>query len=345
MNEFKWEIFLKYLCAFTAITLLYIVIRRYGLLVQFDKSLEVLITINGIFSAILTTFLFARLNSIKEEKSKYKELAIKFSRKITDLRRIFYELTNYHLVWQNEEATKKLLDTGKYRTINYYDYKMMSISDYIPANKDLISEFKRDKKYSDTSSEMYLSMISLVENRLQCRKLDNALYNNNALYNDYESEDTIYNIEVIKKILEVEQLSRLSYNLERFDVFHFNRLSKDSRERIFMLTKRINSNYDLKNNFYKEILIKMCEDFNSDIIPKTYNYLLNYSKEISHSDKIIIIMIKTSLLFGVILPLIVSFLIQSIFFKVLFSELLMIINLCALVYFVVNLEKFMRNQI
>ncbi|MDM1680960.1 hypothetical protein HX069_17765 [Myroides odoratimimus] len=145
--------------------------------------------------------------------------------------------------------------------------------------------------------------------------------------------------------MEIEQLSRLSYNLQKFDVFDFNRLSKGSRERIFMLTKRINSNYDLKNNFYKDILIKMCEDFDSDIIPKTYKHLLNYRKEILSSDKVIIIMIKTSLLFGVILPLIVLFLIQHIFLKALFSELLMIINLLALVYFIVNLEKFSRDQI
>lgn len=339
MNEFKWKVFLKYLCVFSVIALLYIVVRRYNLLVQFDKSLEVLITINGVFSAILTTFLFARLNSIKEDRSTAKEFAIKFSRKITDLRRIFYELTNYYSIWLNDEATKKLLDAGKYKTIDYYNYKMMSLSDYIPINKDLINEFKGEKKYSDVSSEMYLAMISLVEDRLQYTNLDSALYN------DYESEDTIYNIEFIEKILEIEQLSRLSYNLQKFDVFDFNRLSKGSRERIFMLTKRINSNYDLKNNFYKDILIKMCEDFDSDIIPKTYKHLLNYRKEILSSDKVIIIMIKTSLLFGVILPLIALFLIQHIFLKALFSELLMIINLLALVYFIVNLEKFSRDQI
>lgn len=337
--NFNWKTFLKYLCAFGVITFSYIVVRRYSLLIQFDKSLEVLITINGIFSAILTTFLFARLNSIKEDKSKAKEFAIRFSRKITDLRRIFYELTTYYSVWLNEEATKKLLDAGKYRTIDYYDYKMMSISDYIPANKVLINEFKEEKNYSDASSEMYLAMISLVENRLQYKDFDSALYN------DYESEDTIYSIEFIENILEVEQLSRLSYNLERFDVFDFNRLSKDSRERIFMLTKRINSNYDLKNNFYKDVLIKMCEDFNSDIIPKTYNYLLDYEKETSSSDKIIIIMIKISLIFGVILPLVVLFLFQHNFLKILFSEFLMIINLWALVYFIINLEKFSKDQI
>ncbi|MCZ8330531.1 MAG: hypothetical protein O9282_04375 [Flavobacterium sp.] len=337
--NFNWKTFSKYLCAFGVIILSYIMVRRYNLLVQFDKSLEVLITINGIFSAILTTFLFARLNSIKEDKSKAKEFAIRFSRKITDLRRIFYELTTYYSVWINEEATKKLLDAGKYRTIDYYDYKMMSISDYIPANKDLINEFKEEKNYSDASSEMYLAMISLVENRSQYKDFDSVLYN------DYESEDTMYNIEFIENILEVEQLSRLSYNLQRFDVFDFNRLSKDSRERIFMLTKRINSNYDLKNNFYKDVLIKMCEDFNSDIIPKTYNYLLDYEKETSSSDKIIIIMIKISLFFGVILPLVVLFLFQHIFLKILFSEFLMIINLWALVYFIINLGKFSKEQI
>ena len=112
---------------------------------EFTKnSLELILTINGLFSAILVTYFFNRISWILSINKETHEEAVLFSQKITEFRRILKKLTEFYGVWEDDNATKSLLNQKPYKHIDYYDLKMLSISDYEPEDKELIEKLQND---------------------------------------------------------------------------------------------------------------------------------------------------------------------------------------------------------
>lgn len=303
-----------------------------------NNILEILITVNGVFSAILTTFLFGRLNISKEIKKDAEKNAIELSQKITDLRRIFHELIYYFGVWKNDKATKYLLDGNKYGKVDYYDYKLMSFSDYVPEDVELIKELKAHKDYSDVDSDIYLSMISIANNRKDPKAFDIVLYD------DYFDGELIYETFFIEKLLDINHLSRLSESLKRYDVFNYNSFSRENQERLNKLILRINPDFDLKKHNYKNLLSKACCDIEADTLPKLLKSLYILEGNLSKMELKIISIIKISLLAGVFFPLI-NITVREYTLKDIISEILIIANFCVILYFIFSIKKFSSEQV
>ncbi|OHT45620.1 hypothetical protein [Flavobacterium tructae] len=303
-----------------------------------DKILEVIITVNGIFSAILTTFLFGRLNISKESKITAKANAISLSEKITALRRILYEVTNYYGVWKHDNSTKNLLEVNKFKSVDYFDYKLMSYSDYKPEDYELIEELNEHEDHLDVESDMFLSMISIVNNRKKPEVFETVLYN------DYYDNELIYEIDFLQRLSEINHLSRLSSNLNKYDVFDYNKLNKDSKDRLSRLIHEINSNYDLEKYNFKEMLAVICSDIESDILPKLLKSVKRVNDGLSVIEIDIINTIKVSLLIGVILPLL-NLAISEYAMKEFISILFIVANFSMFFYFVFRIKKFSNEQI
>lgn len=315
------------------------IIHQNKIIINHNKILEVLITVNGIFSAILMTFLLGRLNISKETKRDAEKNAILLSQKLTDLRRIFHELTLYYNIWKSDDATKRLLDQNEFKTIDYYDYKLMSFSDYNPEDADLIKKLKQHKNYSDVETDLYLSMISIANNRKLADNFDSMLYD------DYYDGETIYTSLFIERLLEINHLGRLSNNLKKYgSVIRYDNFDSSKKERLNSLLRKINPNYDLEKNHYINQLSIACSEIEDDILPKLLKSIYIIDGGLSKLELKIIVIIKISLLAGVIFPLI-NISIFEYGFKSTVSEVLILLNICMLFYFVFNIRSFSEEQI
>ena len=309
---------------------------------EFSKnSLELILTINGLFSAILVTYFFNRISWMLGQKKEIYDEAVEFSQKITEFRRICSKLTEYYQVWIDDNATRSLLEHGTYKHIDYYDYKMLYMSDYKPSEAELvlIEKLRQDSRYKEGLSDLYLGMISLVRNR----KSRNIL-RDRELYKDFQKKG-IYNLEWVEKCVEVDYASRLWYWFSNDYAFiNYHALSRDSKEYIMSAFTRIDPKYkdsELNNNLMAEI----CDDMNEHYFKELYQLLLKLRKGLSDINLLIFTTLIASLVFGVLLPFFIYFNPVSAELKNIFTKGLIGINFGLLFFFITNLYGIVKKEI
>lgn len=303
-----------------------------------DNSLELILTINGLFSAILITYFFNRIVWIKEQRKEvYKESQF-YSQKITDFRRILNILTRYYGVWVSDEATKSLLSHGAYKHIDYFDYKLESFSDYESADHKLIIQLMDDERHGDIS-DLYLAMISLVTNRKSWLQIPDS-----ELYGHYQRKG-IYTYKFVERCMNIEYVSRMSYWFDNnFHFINYNNLGQQNRQEILEIAKRIDEKYDGRD-LDNRLMADLCRDIHDFYFTELYNNLLVLRKGISPNDRVIYVMIIFSLLFGVFLPFSVYTIINEIGLKRILSEILVAINLGMLLFLITNLYRIVKQDL
>lgn len=183
-----------------------------------NSIISSILTINGVFSAILITYLFTRITWTKDRKLEIHNEAISLSQKITEFRRILKILTTYYNVWESDKSTKSLLDHNDFKHIDFYDFRLASISEYKPDNLELIEKLRKDPRFFEGQSVLYLAMDSLVKQR----KRD--YYWQEELYKDFEHKG-IYNKKAIEKWIECEIMDTISYWLsDNYQMINFHTL-------------------------------------------------------------------------------------------------------------------------
>ncbi len=113
------------------------------------------------------------------------------------------KLTKYYLVWSGDAETKNLLGHNKCKHIDFYDYRLSSIS-HKPKGYELIKESKKVKDFSEGISNLYLPLVSLVNNR----KRDG--YWQQELYKDFEYKG-LYNLKVIQRWIDCDAMGTIWY--------------------------------------------------------------------------------------------------------------------------------------
>lgn len=279
-------------------TIAYLIYRQLTHTKSFDtqNTLTNLLTINGVFSAILITYLFTRITWSKDRKLEEYNEAVSLSQKITEFRRILEKLTQYYNVWHSDAATKSLLDHSKFKHIDYYDYRLSSISDYKPKDYELIEELKKHKDFSEGISNLYLAMISIVKDR----KRD--WYWQQELYKDFEHKG-VYNLKAIQKWIDCEIFGTIWYWLQ-YDAHQINYYNL-GKEKTYILAAatRFNKkyeNYELDNKLIREL----AEDINGHYLQELHTSLTTLKKGVQDLSLLILILISFSLFFGVLIPFI-----------------------------------------
>lgn len=316
----------------------------YLLKLDFFKSLDTkstltnLLTVNGVFSAILITYLFSRITWSKERKLEIFREAVTLSQKITDFRRILNKLTYYYQVWENDNATKSLIDHGKFKSIDFYDYRLSMISDYEPENKKLIMELFEHNDFKEGQSTLYLAMVSLVRNR----KNPNYEYQE-ELYKDFE-HNGLYNIKVVEKWLDCEIFGTICYWLDKnYQFINFTALRTD-KDYILAAASRINKKYEgqpLENSLLKEL----ADDFSEHYLKELYFRLKELKKGLTDLNLLIIFLIAISLVFGVLTPFILLLIQANTFW---FSTLVAItasINAGLISYFIIRFPTLINREL
>lgn len=329
--------------------LLYLIIIQIGifcyvLLVNNDKVelngiLEIVLTVNGLFSAILITYFFSNISWTKSLKlERYKEAEL-LSQKITNYRRILNKLTQYYNVWINDVKSKSLLEhNDNYKSITYYEFRMSGISDYISQNEENIELLRNDINYSDVYTDAYLAIVSLVHDR----KNDRLYYSSNDLYGDFERKG-IYTLSFVEEVIEIDHCSMIWNFFDRYDILNFNRISRENQDYIKNCAKKINIKYNNRSvnaNLIKEI----SDDMNEYYFPELHSLLVFLAKGLNKLDNLIYLLILFSLTIGVISPLISLI---SIDFRFL-TEIkccIITLNICALIYFIINFHSMIVKEI
>lgn len=289
------HILILIICIFLSLTVFLVLKSKCFTTFDISSTLTNLLTVNGVFSAILITYLFSRITWSKERKLEVYKDAISLSQKITEYRRILNKLTAYYLVWDSDKATKSLIDHRKFKTIDFYDYRLSSISDYEPHNYQLIKELRKHADFKEGQSTLYLAMVSLVRNR------NNLHYEwQEELYKDFELND-IYNIKVVERWLDCEIFGTIWYWFDQdYNFMNYSALKND-RDYILSAISKINQKYEgqeLSNKLLKEIT----DDFSSHYLKELYMSLKELKKGVTDLNLTIIVLITISLIFGVLIP-------------------------------------------
>jgi hypothetical protein len=304
-----------------------------------DKNLELILTINGLFSAVLVSYFFNNISLIWSAKKEDYEEAILYSQKITDFRRVLKKLTEYYGIWNNEKATKNLLDFGVFKEIDYYDFKLMSFSDYKPVDQALIEKLTNHQDYSSGATDLYLGMVSLVKDR----KSGNIIPDD-ELYEDYQRKG-IYTTNFVDKCIDIGYFGRMWYWFNKdYDFINYNRLSKKSKEYIINALGRINTKYTEKN-LDNKLMAEVCNDMQEFHLKELNQLLTNLKTGISGTTLIIFLTLISSLIFGVLLPFFTLFIIDIESVRFTLTNLLIAINFGLLFFFITNLYGFVKKQL
>ncbi len=296
-----------------------------------------ILTVNGVFSAILITYLFTRITWAKERKLDKLNEAIQYSQKITEFRRILNILTGYYNVWTNDNATKSLFDHSKFKNVDYYDFRLVGISDYKPDNYQLIKEIFDNADYSEGQSNLYLAMISLIRPR-------HLEYHwQEELYKDFEQKGT-YEFEYVEKWLECNIMDTIAYWMNNnYRMINFYSL-RDYFDQIKNAAGRVNSkylNYQVDNTLIREL----AEDMSAHYLPNLYLTLKSLREGIQGLNYTIIALIILSLTCGVLAPLIYLLSISETYFAPSIIAVITSLNCSLITYFILKFPFMMEKEL
>ena len=339
LKTWDWNLILLGIISVQLATIIFFKLHFYTNNIVIKDSLELILTINGLFSAILVTYFFNRVSRVLDSNKENYNDAINYSQKITEFRRICKTFTDYYGVWENDDSTKRLIQHGKYKNVDYFDFKLSSFSDYVPSDKKTINEFYNDPRYQEGLSDLFLAMISLVENRKSHFRMPSGP----ELYKHFQTKG-VYNFQFISNCVEIDYASRMGYWFEKnYQLIKYQNLSRDSKKYILDSLERIDSKYknaELNNKTMAEI----CDDMNEHYFKVLYNLLLRLRKGLSSFNMLIYGILILSLTFGVLFPFLTYFFFEGNL-KILLTKMLIGVNFGLLLFFIVGLYRLVKKEI
>lgn len=339
LKRMPWfHIFIIFICVVLSTTVFLVLESKCFKTIDESNTLTNLLTVNGIFSAILITYLFSRITWSKERKLEIFKEAISISQKITDYRRVLNKLTEYYNVWNNEKATKSLLENWKFKTIDFYDYWLFNTPKVNTSKRHLIKELMKHDDFSEGESTLYLAMASLTSDR------NNPNYQwKEELYSDFEIRG-IYNIKIVEKWLECNIFGSIWFWLDQdYDYMNYPALKRD-HDYILAAITRINKKYEgieLSNKLLKEVT----NEISSHYLNELHLRLKGLQKGITDLNLIIIILITSSLIFGVLIPFVLLLVQSKTYLFSLIVGTVVSINSGLIAYFILRFPTIIRREI
>lgn len=279
------------------------VLTFYGLTIfnptEFDggKILTNLLTVNGVFSAILISYLLSRVSWTQERKLELHNDAVFHSQKITEFRRILHLLTRYYNVWSNQKATKDLFDHGKYKHLDFYEYKMFLTPVKESNTSRLVDALFKEPDFSEGMSATYLAMATMVENR----KIPDYVYQE-ELHNDFQNNE-IYDIFFVKRWLECNLTDTIWYWMNRQPGWiRYGALGKE-QQTILEAACRINGKFQ-GHKLDDKLIEELANEIGNHHLRQLFRLLKRLKKGIEGINLLITILVLMSVFFGVLIPFI-----------------------------------------
>jgi hypothetical protein len=267
---------------------------------EIKQLLNNVLQFSGIFSAILITFIVPRvIQNIQIKKERNKKI-VKFSNKTTHFRHIARILIEKNNFWENEMRKKLMIEYAKFELYDYY-FKPEPTVD-INAKLQLRTKFLADKENGLLGSLLFLDLRSLVE--------EDQVSDNTELYSLHDL-DVYYPLNVLHKWKHANNGSFLSYyfsnNEDSYNHFlHCDSIPKDKQDEIIKLCELINPRKYKNEIFNAKLLDSIGEEFHSYILPKLYELTKENCQELPKSIILLLKVFTLVLIFGVIIPLVLT---------------------------------------
>lgn len=307
---------------------------------QAITTLNNLLVVNGIFSAVLITYLFNRIESINAAKKETFTSALTLTHKVTDYRRILHHLTEYYGLWNQDSNTKSLVEGGKFGNIDFYDFRLLHISDHQSDDTDLIETLRAHPDFREGKTTVYLAMSSLIKNR------KDKYYFPQELYNDYPI-NRLYNPKIIKRWLACSIMHSISYWMHRSestDWIQYQSLKKEKIQVILEAACRINPKYS-ERTLDNSLVAELSDELADNILPRLYRQLKFLKKGIFGVTKLVLILVLLSLIFGVLIPFLLLFLPVEPDVEICITGIVGAINIGLIAYLIIRLPVLIAKQL
>jgi len=344
MKNFNWIFKSRYtlivlwaIISFEITIIIFVNLHFYNILNKEPSFLlNMIIPVNSIIISLLVV-IFLNLISIQNKR---KELiinkAVLISEKITNFRLILNTLTEKFCVWQNDNATKKLFDTGIFKNIDYFEYKLMSMSQYSPVNKDLLKKLFQDSNHLNSQSDLYLSMISLVRNRKK-----NIVYD--YINDPYFITNKIYNLEFVSKCIAINHIDSIWFWFnENCNFINYSNLNSDDIKNIKKSIKIIDSKRKVEN-LNDKVMAEICQIMSTNF-KDLFGFLRFLDRGISSNNLFLLVFLCLCLVFGILFPFLITILNINLYFKTLLVNILISLNFGYFIFLIATIFPILRKE-
>ena len=285
-------------------------------------------TVSGILSAIIITFLTSKVLQIRQERLAHIPELKNLTQKVHKFRNIINKLLHSHM-WP--DGLWIYIDKN-YKDLTYFDIRAVTFVD--SKITEQASKYIQDHKYGDTGN-LYLELKSFI--------FDHPF--DNTLYTEFEVP-VYYSNEVVEKWVEYECGNGLWYFFEYKRGLYEKALRVDTvydgdQKEIKEICLRIDKERYMDLDFGPELLSKLGNQFYQEIIPKLYRIQIYLDKGLPRIVKYLFILLGILIVFGVALPLLIKLFSLNSVFDVISTS--MILSLCF--YLISSFYQSMHNEI
>ena len=270
---------------------------------EIEKLYGYLFQFSGILSAIVITFIISKLFSQRQENLIRKEEIKRLSNKVSELRRIAYELLYLNKIWPERfEAHMR----KKYPTLTYETSQNINLEEGSP--EDILNrQYIDDKTYSKVITDLYLALESIkgdaTESQMflfhdvdsdfiyDSKRIDKWRFYNtaNALYVAFDQQYSNINSSFMLENLGESEI----YIRDRAKRINYEKYSDQSIP-INKLLANLGSDFD---SFYFSKLSNLLSQ-NRPILSGSLLYLINTMMVIMFSGALIPIFLQSFNVFG-----------------------------------------------
>ncbi|KAB2913627.1 MAG: hypothetical protein F9K23_16520 [Bacteroidetes bacterium] len=316
---------------------------------ELDDLVGKIIDFTAIFSALLITFIISKAYQIRQEKNILIQEALPLSNKVTYLRSIAHILITYDFF--NTEMKRNI--DNRFPNLTIIEYNDTS-GKYEEIQNEISNEEGKDSEdYKYYGFRLYMKFKALVSKRVVSRDADRKLTEldkvpkrihwseETFLYLD-TARDKLYPFFFIDACV-VNNVASFGIN-KTPNRFTLGNIPKEPFDRILTLAVKIDEKF--KNRpLTLDLLDEIGNDFESSYLPKLWEKMYEIEKG---ADRLLITLLNSLLiivLFGVVIPLIISSIGCNFFLKRAVVYICFLILLILISYFIVELKRMILSVI
>ncbi|MCK9403910.1 MAG: hypothetical protein M0Q26_10970 [Chitinophagaceae bacterium] len=202
----------------------------------------------------------------------------------------------------------------------------------------MIDKLIANPNFSYGSSVWYLAMISFAVQR------HSEFVYHKELYKDY-NYDGIYTLEAVQRWLDCDILGAIGYYKYRnSQVINYYALRGENTDYILDAAKRINKKYETRE-LDNSLILDIAEELNILHLPNLRSCLVVLGKGIRDLELLITILILSSLLFGVLIPVILLILASKENWFHYAVSIISSINIGLILFFILKLPFFINKEL
>lgn len=293
-----------------------------------------IITVSGIFAGIVIAYLLSKIFQIRGEREQRKVEIDKYSKKLTSFRKLLHYVMNSYEFWVRWDDIKKF--ENQYKGVDFDE-----LHNQVGESKNSSRFWLEEKGLSRTTVDLYQSMKAIFDNP---DRTPIWVYDRTAEFN--------YSIDQLRKYYEPS--GQIQYYLQGRYAKHTHGLINDkeiNRRDVHRIREHASSidsmfrNQDVDRN----LIANVANEFYEIYIPKLLDLTILNHKGMSSGMKQMVISILMILLFGVVIPLLISItpyniIIGSLIIKLMVSSIVvLLLNFISEFISIMNSELLLKN--